>query len=708
MFFRRPLPSLQSLPTLPLMFPLRALRAPPPFVPFNDAGHETNARRIPYRKGLRHGRAWLIFVAAWAFLAVASASDDVQSRELRRGGHQVDRHDNAQGHRDRHNRNPIRVKIIALNDFHGNLQSPGTFAQNTQVPAANRPAVGGADALAAHVARLKLQNPNHVVVGAGDLIGATPLISALFYDEPAVEVLNRIGLDFSAVGNHEFDRGTAELLRLQRGGCKTDNGVQDPNSCNGSTVGTPVPFEGAKFRWLAANVTQQASGRYVLPPYGIKTFQGAKVAFVGMTLKATPTIVTPAGVAGLAFADEADTVNALVPKLRRQGVDAIVVLLHQGGFQTAGAGDINGCDGQLAASPVASIVARLDPAVDLVISGHTHAAYNCSASTVQVSGTPAAAMVTPRPTGLANSQGRLVPVISASAFGRVVTDIDVVLNKRERGFTALAATNRLVTRDDAQTQVDLQAYPAVKNLVAAYAGLVSPIANQVIGSVTAAVPNAANAAGNMPAGELIADAQLAATAPAALGAATIAFMNPGGVRSPGITYPSSPAGEGDGRLTYGEAFTVQPFGNSLVTLTLTAVHIKQLLEQQFAGCRGQVTTRLLIPSVGFKYTWDGAQVCDARVRSVQLLNNLGAVVDTLVDATGNVPQPTKTYRVTVNSFLATGGDGFTTLVAGLEALGGAQDIDALTAYMSAFKAPDRPAYDPNAASLLKPRITRVN
>jgi 5'-nucleotidase len=702
MLFRR------SMSPLPLMFPLPALRAPQPFVPCNDAALGPNTMHPGNGKRFRHGRAWLIFAAAWAFLAVANANDDAQALEWRRGEHQLDRHDDRQSHGARHGRHPIRVKIIAFNDFHGNLQSPGTFGQNVQVPAGSRPAVGGADALAAHVARLKLQNPNNVVVGAGDLIGATPLISALFYDEPAVEVLNRIGLDFSAVGNHEFDRGTAELLRLQRGGCKVDQGVQDPNSCNGSTVGTPVPFEGARFRWLAANVTQQASGRYVLPPYGIKTFQGAKVAFVGMTLKATPTIVTPAGVAGLAFADEADTVNALVPKLRRQGVDAIVVLLHQGGFQAPGASDINGCDGQLAGSPVASIVARLDPAVDLVISGHTHAAYNCSAGTLQVSGTATAPVVTPRPTGLANAQGRLVPVISASAFGRVVTDIDVVLNKRERGFTSLIATNRLVTRDDAQTQADVLAYPAVKNLVAAYAGLVSPIANQVIGSVTAAVSNTANAAGNMPAGELIADAQLAATAPAALGAATIAFMNPGGVRSPGITYPSSPAGEGDGQLTYGEAFTVQPFGNSLVTLTLTALQVKQLLEQQFAGCRGQATTRLLIPSAGFKYTWDAAQGCDARVRSVQLLNNLGAVVDTLVDATGNVPQPTKAYRVTVNSFLATGGDGFTTLVGGVDALGGAQDIDALTSYMSAFKTPERPAYDPNAATLLKPRITRLN
>jgi 5'-nucleotidase len=604
------------------------------------------------------------------------------------------------------------VKIVGFNDFHGNLQTPGSFGENTSIPTAQRPAVGGAEYLGAYVARLKAQNPFHVVVGAGDFIGATPLISALFYDEPTVEVMNRIGLDFNSVGNHEFDKGRAELLRLQNGGCKIDNGVQDPNSCQGAQVGTPVPFEGARFQWLSANVVDSASGQPLLPAYGVKTFRGVRMAFIGMTLKATPTIVTPAGVAGLEFRDEADTVNALIPRLRKQGIDAVVVLVHQGGFQSSGLSDINGCDGNLAGSDLARIVARLDNAVDLVISGHTHAAYNCSANTVDVRSVAGVVTRSARPTGLPNAAGRLVPVTSASAFGRVVTDIDVTVDPRRRGdsgvsaVTAVSVTNRLIDRNDPEINTAIAADPTLRNLVTAYNGLVSPIANTVIGSITTTLSNSADAAGNMLAGELIADSQLAATAPAGFGNATIAFMNPGGVRA-SFNFTGSAAGEGDGNVTYGEAFTVQPFGNSLVTMTLTAQDLKNLLEQQFAGCRGQGTQRLLIPAVGLKYTWDSSKGCDARISDLRLVNANGAVVDQIVDTLGSVTTPAKTYRVTVNSFLATGGDGFTTLNNGVDRLGGAQDIDAMTAYLARFKRPSFAAYDPSAVALLKPRITRA-
>ncbi|WP_338413355.1 bifunctional metallophosphatase/5'-nucleotidase [uncultured Sphaerotilus sp.] len=580
---------------------------------------------------------------------------------------------------------PFTVKIVGFNDYHGTLQSPGTFGTNTTVPTASRPAVGGADYLAGHVAKLKAQNALNVVVGAGDFIGATPLISSLFHDEPAIETLNRIGLEFNAVGNHEFDHGSAELLRLQNGGCKVVAGAADPNSCKGLTAGTPVPFEGAKFKWLSANVLNTATGKPLLPAYGIKTFNGVKVAFIGMTLQATPTIVTPTGVAGLSFKDEAATVNALIPELRAQGVESIVVLVHQGGFQSATSlSDINGCDGDLAGSDIATIIKQLDNAVDLVISGHTHAAYNCSAGTVDVTSTAGVVSTKARTTGLANATGRLVPVTSASSFGRVLSDIDVTIDPTTRDITAVQATNRLVDRTDTTVTPD----SVVQAIVKAYNDLVSPLANKVIGAIKAELPaTAADAACNMPAGELIADAQLAATAPAGFGDAVIAFMNRGGVRSPGFTFASSTAGEGDGNVTYGEAFTTQPFGNSLVTLTLTAQDLKNVLEQQFAGCRGQAAaaTRIMVPSNGFKYTWDGAKACDARISNVTLTR--GSATETIVDAAGTVLAPTKTYRVTVNNFMATGGDGFTTFLNGKLALGGAQDIDALTAFMAGYKAP---------------------
>ena len=579
---------------------------------------------------------------------------------------------------------PFTIKVVGFNDYHGTLESPGTFGQTSAVPAASRPPVGGAEFIAAHVASLKKQNPLNVVVGAGDSIGASPLISSLFFDEPSVETLNRIGLEFNSVGNHEFDKGSAELLRLQNGGCKTTAGAIDPNSCQGAVAGTPVPFEGAKFKWLSANVVSTATGKPLLPAYGVKTFNGVKVAFIGMTLKATPSIVTPSGVAGLEFRDEAQTVNALIPELRAAGIESIVVLVHEGGFQTGTLGDINACEGNFAASPIVGIVKQLDNAVDLVISGHTHAAYNCM---------------------LPNAAGRSISVTSASAFGRVLTDIDVTIDPATSDITKAAATNRLVVRNDPAITADA----VVAKIVAAYKGLVSPLANSIIGAITADLPNSrTDGACNMPAGSLIADSQLAATQPASFGGAVVAFMNGGGVRSPGFTFASSAAGEGDGNVTYGEAFTVQPFGNSLVTLSLTTKDIKDLLEEQFAGCLGQsaTSTRFALPSAGFKYTWDGAQACGARISNVTL--NTGGGIETLVNATGTVQNPTKTYRVTVNNFMADGGDGYSTLLKGTNRIGGAQDIDALTAYLANFKAPKAPfSLGSNALDAGTPRINRV-
>jgi 5'-nucleotidase len=620
---------------------------------------------------------------------------------------------------------PFTVKIIGFNDYHGNLQTPGTFGVNTTIPSAQRPLVGGAEYLAAYVARLKAQNPLNVVVGAGDFIGASPLISALFFDEPAVETLNKVGVEFTSVGNHEFDKGKDELRRLQTGGCKITNGNPDPNSCKGLGSGAPGTFDGAKYKWLSANVIEDATGRTLFPPYGIKSFNGVKVAFIGMTLKGTPGIVTPTGVAGLTFNDEADTVNALVPRLRAQGIEAIVVLVHQGGFQnspngtpsaSASASDINGCVGDMkngdgTDTDIRPIVARLDNAVDLVISAHTHAAYNCSATTVDVTGNSAATKVaTPRPTGLPNKVGRLVPVTSASAFGRVVSDIDITLDPRTRDIVAVAPTNRLVDQTDPVLIAAIASDPTVKNIVAGYNALVSPLSNRVVATITAPLTNSASVAGEMGAGDLIADAQLQATQPAALGGASMAFMNAGGVRNPGF----APAGATYPRdLTYGDTFTVQPFGNSLVTMTLTAQQIKNVLEQQFNGCMGQIADRVMQISNGLKYSWSLSAAACSKIVDVDFTPTdvtvtppvaTGAVERIVVG--GVVQNPAKTYRVTVNNFMATGGDGFAVLIGGQNTLGGAQDIDALIAYLVGYKTPNA-AYDATQPALAIPRITRL-
>ncbi|WP_232533153.1 MULTISPECIES: bifunctional metallophosphatase/5'-nucleotidase [Ramlibacter] len=560
---------------------------------------------------------------------------------------------------DRQASGPLQVKVIAFNDYHGHLEPPDLSAAPARLPAAERIRVGGAAYLAAHVARLRSSARHSVVVGAGDSIGASPLISALFFDEPAVETLNRIGLEFNAVGNHEFDKGADELRRLQAGGCRPD-----PNSCMGQHAGTPVPFEGAKFRWLSANVVDRASAGTLLAPYGVKSFDGVRMAFIGVTLRATPTIVMRSGVRGLDFLDEAETVNRLVPELKAQGIEAVVLLLHEGGTQAGARQDINGCAGGLQGSPVAGIVRRLDDAVDLVISGHTHAAYNCR---------------------LPNAAGRAIPVTSASAFGRVLTDIDLVLDRRTGEVLSAAATNRLVRHDDIQPD------PAVQAVVAGYGQLASRAARRVVGAVAADVPNRrSDAACNMPAGELIADAMLSATAAEGSGGARLAFMNPGGVRSPGFLHRPATAGGGPGEVTYGDAFTVQPFGNNLVTMTLSARDIKDALEEQFAGCGRQPpgSTRLLLPSAGFHYTWDAGRACGARIRSAVLRDAAGPHI--LVDDSGALPDPDRRFRVTVNDYLAQGGDGFSTFLRGADRLVGPQDIEALTGFLSRFAPPAAP------------------
>jgi 5'-nucleotidase len=580
----------------------------------------------------------------------------------------------------------LRVRLLAFNDLHGNLQSPGSFgvqAGGPGTPIVSNPS-GGVDYLAGFVTAGKAGYPNTAVVSAGDLIGASPLISALFHDEPTIETMNRLGLEFNAVGNHEFDEGKDELLRMQRGGCHPT----DANSCQGASVGTPVPFEGARFKFLSANVVDAATGHTVFPAFGVKSFKGHRVAFIGMTLKATPTIVTPSGVAGLEFLDEADTVNALVRHLRREGIRAIVVLVHQGGFQgpnSSPAGQpsnnyINDCKDALqdpTSSPILDIVSRLDDAVDLVISGHTHTGYNCA---------------------LPNKVGRKIPVSQASAFGRVLTHLDLTLDTARGDVVSVAIDNRVVNRNDASVTPNA----TIQGIVSGYSALVSPLANAVIGSITADLPNSGD---EMPAGDLIADAQLVATQPAQYGGAQVAFMNRGGVRNPGFIYAQSSGGEAPGDVTYGEAFTVQPFGNSLVTMTVTAQQLKDFLEQQFAGCAipgepAQTVDRIVQVSNGFRVSWSASAAPCQKIRAVSL-----GGADVVVDG-ALVVDPASTYRITVNNFMSTGGDGFTVLKKGTGLLGGAQDIDALVAYLSGFKSPN-PPYDPAAPSLGKPRITKL-
>ncbi|HLZ01906.1 MAG TPA: bifunctional metallophosphatase/5'-nucleotidase [Bradyrhizobium sp.] len=526
---------------------------------------------------------------------------------------------------------PVDLRILAINDFHGFLRpppggirivDPADKTKRIVVPA------GGAEHMATLVNELRQGHKDTVFVAAGDLIGASPFLSSMFHDEPTIESLSLMGLEIAAVGNHEFDEGKDELLRMQNGGC------HPVDKCLG-----PHPFPGATFHYLAASTVVKDSGKTLFPPYEIKTYDGVPVAFIGLTLKGTADIISPASAAGLEFRDEVATVNALVPELKAKGVEAIVVLIHQGGQP---AGDYNECPG--ISGPIVDMVKRFDRAVDIVISGHTHQAYVC------------------------DIDGRLVT--SAGKYGTLVTAIDVKLDPKTRDVISARADNVIVrtslAKDSEQTA-----------LLEAYDKVAGPIANRRAGTVAETLSRVPNLAGESALGDVIADAQLAATASEGDGGAVMAMTNPGGIRT-------DIEKRGDGTVTYADVFASQPFRNQLVTLNLTGAEIKAALEQQWSDPNWP---RILQVSKGFSYAWDGTKPFGAHVDAASMTLD-GAPID-----------PARTYRVTINNYLSLGGDGFTVLKGGTAPQFGVYDNDALFAWFAAHSpiAPPAPA-----------RITRVN
>lgn len=534
---------------------------------------------------------------------------------------------------------PVAVQILAFNDFHGNLEPPtgsgaivtvpiddpivgsigpdGGVTTNADAGTAQLPA-GGAAYLAAHVKKLRAAQPNTMVVSAGDIIGASPFVSNLFRDEPAILVMNSLGLDFNGVGNHEFDRGLAELVRLSVPGCSLGD-------CDGGAM-----FAGAKFAFLAANVNNDQTNMTVFAPYAVKEIGGVKVGVIGLTLEATPSVTVETAIRGLSFKDEIETVNALVPRLKAENVSAIVVLVHQGGFQDA-TGTVDTCKGMT--GEILPIVQGLDPAVDVIVSAHTHAAYDCMID------------------------GRLLT--SASSFGRVLTKIDLTIDPGAKRVTAKSAKNVVVSRDVAPD-------PEIESILATYQARSAPLANRVVGHIPSDITKSTTGRPSCetPLGDVIADAQLFATKETSTGGAALAFMNPGGIRTD-LTYAASGA-EGNGVVTYGEAFAVQPFSNNVVTMTMTGAQIRTLLEQQFSAG----VARILQVSSGFSYayTWNaGTKVGTIDAASVKL---------------NGVPLDSNaSYRVTMNSFLAGGGDGFAVFKEGSDRLSGGFDLDALVDYL---------------------------
>jgi 5'-nucleotidase len=529
----------------------------------------------------------------------------------------------------------VKLQILALNDFHGQLEPVATGSSSH----INDIKAGGAEFLATHLKQLrkhaKADGAKSITVAAGDLIGATPLLSAAFHDEPTIEAMNEMGLEISSVGNHEFDEGWRELVRMQEGGCLDDgpDGANNQNSCPDGEE-----FEGADFQYLSANVFHEDSGETVFPGVKIKRVGGVPVGFIGMTLENTPNIVTKAGVEGLKFTDEVETANKAAAALKEKGVESVVALLHEGGFPTDRRA-YNSCPG--ISGPIVGINDGLSPEIDVVITGHTHQGYNCA---------------------LEDPAGDQRLVTSSASLGRLVTDIDLTIDRRsgEIDRESAIANNLIVTRDVRKAK-------PLTELIAKYKELVAPIESKVIGQLapdTTSVSRTADDSGESSLGNLIADAQKADQSLLAGGPAPeIAFMNPGGIRNDLVA-------DDAGEVTYGAAFSTQPFNNYDVAMDLTGSQILALLEQQWSGANSVAEPKILQVS-GIEYAYSASAPSGSRVIRDSVAVN-GAPLD-----------EARTYRVTANSFLSDGGDGFGVFAQATNKFFGGLDIDALAAYLSA-------------------------
>jgi 5'-nucleotidase len=525
---------------------------------------------------------------------------------------------------------PLTVQLLALNDFHGYLKAnpPGRVSRSGN-PDATVPA-GGIEYLATQIRNLKRRNPNTLVVAAGDLVGGSPLLSSLFHDEPTIEAMNQLPLDISSVGNHEFDEGAAELLRLQRGGCHPEDGCRD---------GTP--FEGARFRYLAANVELRSTHRTIFPPYTIRKIGGVRIGFIGEVLKGTPELIPPQFAARLRFRDEVLIANRMARRLKKRGVKAIVMLLHEGGFPVREDAPIDSCPGL--SGPIRSIVQRTSNDIDLFITGHTHQIYNCVVD------------------------GRRVT--SAGRYGRLLTRLQLKINRRTRDIVKTSADNWVVGQD---------VTPAadMTSLLARYDAIAAPIASQVIGRLTNGAGRTRDRSGEYKLGNMVADAQRQVAGSA------LAFVNPHIVRT------GLPAGE----ITYGRAFTAQPFGSTLVTQSMTGGQIRELLKQQWCGRKNP---EILQVSSTVSYTWSRSKAKAA------LGKPCAADTDPITELSirGNPVRSYQAFRVTINTTMQGRGAQFSVLHTGTDRSGGPVDVDAFQEYLS-------PSV--TGPPIVPPRRTRIN
>lgn len=546
----------------------------------------------------------------------------------------------------------VDVQLLSFNDFHGNIAPPagssGEVSREKPDGTTEKVAAGGAEYLATSLRKARKDQRYSVTAAAGDLIGASPLVSGLFHDEPTIEALNKVDLDVAGVGNHEFDEGREELKRMQDGGCHPKDGCFE----EGKT------FKGSDFPYLAANVTDEKTKRPILKPYTVWKKKGVKIGFIGVTLEGTPDIVTEEGVKGLKFHDEIKTVNKYAKELEKKGVKSVVALIHEGGSPAKPEYNYD-CDspgpGDGISGPVTDIAKGITPKVDALVTGHTHQAYACTV---------------PDPAG----KPRMVT--SASSFGKLYTDTTLTYDRRTDDIvrTGVKSANHVVSREQSKAK-DLT------SLITRWNKLAEPVANKPIGHISDDIEGRGATTPESPLGDLIADAQLEAMAPEDKGGAQLALMNPGGIRSD-LTHAQS-GSEGDGVVTYGEGFTVQPFTNMMTAIDLTGEQLITALQQQVSGAN-EKSPKILQVSDGFTYTLDLTKSGENRV------------VEDSVKLDGKAIDPAGNYRVAMNEFLAGGGDSFPVFKDGKDKLVGSSDLDALEAYFGEHSSESDPLAPPKA------------
>ncbi|MDG4859481.1 bifunctional metallophosphatase/5'-nucleotidase [Streptomyces sp. T-3] len=545
----------------------------------------------------------------------------------------------------------VDVQLLSFNDFHGNLEPPagssGQVTEKHEDGTTTKIDAGGVEYLATSLRKAREGHKYSATVAAGDLIGGSPLLSGLFHDEPSIEALNKLDLDVSSVGNHEFDEGRTELERIQNGGCHPKEGCFEDGK----------EFEGADFPYLAANVTEEKTGKPILKPYSVWKKNGVKIGFIGLTLEGTPNIVSAEGIKGLKFHDEIETINKYAKILDKKGVKSIVTLIHEGGEPASPAYNYN-CDspgaGDGISGPITEIAKGVTPKVDAFVTGHTHQAYVCT---------------------IPDPAGKPRMVTSASSYGKLYTDTTLTYDRKTKDIvrTSVKSANHVVRRDVAKAS-------DMTTLIERWNKLAAPIASRPIGFIGADILGRGAGTPEQPLGDLIADAQLA-HAKSLDAEADLARMNPGGIRSD-LVYKAG-GSEGDGVVTYGEAFTVQPFSNTVNLVDLTGAQLITALQQQVSGAN-EASPKILQVSDGFTYTLDLTKSGAARV-----------VVDS-IKLNGSPLDPAATYRVALNSFLAGGGDGLPELGKGANPLVGSDDLKAFNDYLAANSSAEKPVQPPKA------------